>query len=1004
MKFHLAGADIDSCRSAIGLCILLAIITGYDGTYAQVPPPITSSGLNTQVNAPSNLPGGKVQYDITGGTRPGNGPNLFHSFGEFGVPTNNIANFFNESALSTTNILGRVTGGNPSSLFGTIQTTGFGHANLFLMNPAGFLFGPTATVNVGGMVTFTSADYMKLTDGARFSAIPDAAADALLSIAPVAAFGFLGSNPGAITVQGSQLELAPGQGISLVGGTITVEAGGSDNGTVQAARLSAPGGQVNLVSVASPGEVLYPSLQMDSISSGQSFPNMGTITLSGGSTLDVSSDAAGTVKIRGGQLVMDNATISADTINANGASVAVDIQLTGDLSISTDLNPAITAKAAGSGDAGEVRITSANTVVTAPTQDMLMVIDSHTSDSGRGGNVTLTTGDLTVTGDPFGGITFFINSGTTGIDAGHGGNVTIKANEFHMEAASISTGNSVALQLGEEATGSGGNVTISADSLQFSLAHIVTSAFSPPDPIGEAGNITVTAKDINLDFSLFESAGSGRGGAITIHADQLLASESQIVAFTGPLPGGDVAITAKAIDLTVGSSVVSTTSGDGDAGSIIITATDHLGLIRGSPFDRPSGIFSNSLGIDGTLGHAGDILITTPRLEMTGGGRINTTTATSGRGGNVTIHTTDSISMSGETGGFSPEPLFSLGTIQPSGVFTLSIGGNCTGLCGNAGNVSIATETLTVGSGAQINSGTSSTGRGGDIAINANTISISGTLSNGQPAGMLSRTTGSDPDSGQGGTISLTAGQSVSLSNGASIAASSTGPANAGDIVINSGQSYTSTNSSVTTEAAQASGGNITVTASDLIHLTNSQINASVQGAQTTVGGNIVIDPNFVILQNSQILAQATQGQGGNISIVTNSFLSDLNSLVSASSQFGVSGTVNVQSPISQAGGKIVPLSKTTLETTALLSQRCAALAGGQYSSFVVSGRDALPTEPGGWLASPLMMLSAGEGLSQASAGLARPLDESLVSVRRLPTSGARTAFVTTDWLAGCGS
>jgi len=58
-------------------------------------------------------------------------------------------------------------------------------------------------VNVGGMVAFTSADYLRLANGVLFNAIPNATADALLSAAPVAAFGFLGSNPGAITVQGS---------------------------------------------------------------------------------------------------------------------------------------------------------------------------------------------------------------------------------------------------------------------------------------------------------------------------------------------------------------------------------------------------------------------------------------------------------------------------------------------------------------------------------------------------------------------------------------------------------------------------------------------------------------------------------------------------------------------------------------------------------------------------------------------------------------------------------
>jgi len=110
-------------------------------SFAQTVPPITSSGLNTRVSSPSTLPSGKVQYDITGGTRPGGGVNLYHSFGDFNVPTNNIANFLNDSGLATSNILGRVTGGNLSSIFGTIQTTGFGNANLFLMNPAGFLFG-----------------------------------------------------------------------------------------------------------------------------------------------------------------------------------------------------------------------------------------------------------------------------------------------------------------------------------------------------------------------------------------------------------------------------------------------------------------------------------------------------------------------------------------------------------------------------------------------------------------------------------------------------------------------------------------------------------------------------------------------------------------------------------------------------------------------------------------------------------------------------------------------
>src|SRR5262245_28210524 len=77
--------------------------------------PLTPSGLNTKVSDPILTAWGKTQYDITGGTRPGGGGNLFHSFGDFSVPNNHIANFLNETPnLATSNILGRVTGGNLS--------------------------------------------------------------------------------------------------------------------------------------------------------------------------------------------------------------------------------------------------------------------------------------------------------------------------------------------------------------------------------------------------------------------------------------------------------------------------------------------------------------------------------------------------------------------------------------------------------------------------------------------------------------------------------------------------------------------------------------------------------------------------------------------------------------------------------------------------------------------------------------------------------------------------
>ena len=135
----------------------------------------------------------------------------------------------------------------------------------------------------------------------------------------------------------------------------------------------------------------------------------------------------------------------------------------------------------------------------------------------------------------------------------------------------------------------------------------------------------------------------------------------------------------------------------------------------------------------------------------------------------------------------------------------------------------------------------------------------------------------------------------------------------------------------------------------------------------------------------------------------------DNESVVSASSQAGLNGTVSVQSPISQAGGKIVPLSKAALEATPLLSQRCAALAGGAYSSFVVAGREAVPTEPGGWLASPLLLPEIEPNAvaldsTPLKSDALRVTADDLVSIRRIPFSISGAKLVSTDWLAGCGS
>src|SRR5262249_1666694 len=187
-------------------------------------------------------------------------------------------------------------------------------------------------------------------------------------------------------------------------------------------------------------------------------------------------------------------------------------------------------------------------------------------------------------------------------------------------------------------------------------------------------------------------------------------------------------------------------------------------------------------------------------------------------------------------------------------------------------------------------------------------------------------------------------------------------------IHINAGNQFAMTNSTVTTEANQSSGGAIRITTNPNgnVQLTDSKINASVLDG-TGGGGGVTIDPQFVPLPNSQILANAVFGPGGQIFITTNLLQPDATSVISASSQFGQNGTITVQSPIAPAS-RIIVLSQKPLVPTSLLTARCAALAGGNLSSFTVAGRERLPPEPGSRLSQPLALTEFRESTPTAPA------------------------------------
>ena len=139
---------------------------------------------------------------------------------------------------------------------------------------------------------------------------------------------------------------------------------------------------------------------------------------------------------------------------------------------------------------------------------------------------------------------------------------------------------------------------------------------------------------------------------------------------------------------------------------------------------------------------------------------------------------------------------------------------------------------------------------------------------------------------------------------------------------------------------------------------------------ETGNGGNIVIDPQLVFLNHSSIIAQAIEGHGGNITINAGEFIASSDSIVSASSQKGISGTIEIIGPRVDLNGALIVLSSELRNAAQVLRNSCAAQSGLPQSSLVEGGRGGLPQDPDATL--PALYI-AGRDMSPASPAVPGP-------------------------------
>jgi filamentous hemagglutinin family protein len=199
--------------------------------------PITSAGDGTSDGTGTVVTQYGNRFDIHGGSLSGDGANLFHSFQQLGLDTGQIANFLSNPSIR--NILGRVTGGEASIINGLIQVTG-GNSNLFLMNPAGIVFGANASLNVPAAFTATTATSIGFGGNHWFNAIGENNYQNL--IGTPSQFTFDTAQSGVIVNSGN-LAVREGQNLTLLGSSV-----------INTGQLKAPSGTITITAV--PGEKL----------------------------------------------------------------------------------------------------------------------------------------------------------------------------------------------------------------------------------------------------------------------------------------------------------------------------------------------------------------------------------------------------------------------------------------------------------------------------------------------------------------------------------------------------------------------------------------------------------------------------------------------------------------------------------------------------------------------------------------------------------------------------
>lgn len=803
---------------------------------AQVTPDQTLGAERSRVSEIDQL-----KQRIDGGAARGR--NLFHSFQEFNVAEGRGVYFANPAGIE--NILSRVTGQNPSHIFGTLGV--LGKADLYLLNPQGIIFGPNASLDLQGSFHGSTADSVALGDSGSFSAVEPQQSQ-LLSVRPSVGFLTQATNhSGSIINQG---QLAAGQDLSLTGGQLDLQGQvlAGRNLTLQATdSVKIRDSDVSPFIAAAGNQLLVQGNQAVDIFA-LNHPDSGLF--SGGDMVLRSANPVG-----GDAHYTSGGNFSVESLSGQSGNLFSPrdpiIRSLGDVSFNNYLGSSLHILAAGSVTIGTVTITDVETGLsnTDFTQQTVQLSDGSELSIDGSSQPTL---DIRAGVRP----EEISSSGITGVNNG---------TDFFFDDSFFP---SVPVLR---------NVTTNADVFIDNISIIpsnslvyLTTQYKPSSDLA-GGDITVSG-GINA------TAGVGNGGDIILDSRNNIELVSMPISTTSQLGNaGNIMLFAdQDISITNGASLESAVGFQGNSGKIKVSAGNHF-LLDGSDV-------ISSVGLGG-FGDSGTISILAKSIEIIDGSSLTNSNFGVGNLGAIKVEASDSISLEG------------------SNIASTLGGQGNTGIDGielTAGAISIKDSFLLASTFGQGNSGRIKIMASEIFSLNqSNIASTIGELATGNSLGIdvMARSidviggsvlTTNTSGNGDAGPISIRADQDINLVEGSQLRSTTFGLGSAGDVMLDAGQD-------IILDGIRLSGSRVTQSGIFTINF------SPVLGAQNSQsGGNIFIIASSLALNNGAQFNTSTIGQGDagriNIQVAENLTLTNGSQLRSETAGLGKGGDVTIRS------------------------------------------------------------------------------------------------------------